>query len=295
MTWQSIEDLVEDLGLAVDPTDISAVRSSIRGRLAELHPDKNGGSFSSSDAESNFNKLTTAQKWLSDHAKNALTLVPVAQLPAIINAITKSQEPPITSQLSQLRTECRADEQRAIRSRYAIPKIGSGVFAAACAFFFSIGGSLKDHPMLGRFSDSIVAQSTLLMLAFYAGIFFIMAWMRERKEESYVEWLMSELGRREVFRKFMRYNAEFPTEGAIAVTIHQYASFIQAHRGGGMSDAPHIALLMFARPSITASVAEKVARLHLLQLEERGAVSQLSSPSLDTVYQVNHTVLAESQ
>ena len=197
MNWTSLDEMVSDIGLTAAPNDVTAVRRELRKCLAETHPDRNGGDFQSKDDEAQFNRLRMALDYVDKVTEEAKALVPITQLPAIVKAIGDMRIAPVDVRVSQLTTECKSEARTDIKSRYSLPRIGSGVFAAVCGFLVTFGQTFKDHPLLGQIADSYVTQMFLLVLAVYAGLFFALTWYAERRQEARLEWLLSEAGRRE--------------------------------------------------------------------------------------------------
>lgn len=281
MAWTSTEDIKMEMQLKSSSDDFAGLKRELRLKLAELHPDKNGGAFISTEDEEQFNKVAAAYDFVNLASQESKSLVPITQLPAIIKAVREAQTAPVQSQISHLRTECREESRFNSHRRYALPRIGSGVFAAVCASLFTFSSSLAQHPVLGFIAKSNIFQYTLLALAAYAGLFFLLTWVRERKEEALIDFLMSEEGRRRVFDRIFDHTRQR------TFSIRNVMDIIQEHFGSRhyYSWIGSIATVFFARPNIQSSLAEKIAQMHLLELEKRGAIHRVEIPSMDSLYE----------
>jgi hypothetical protein len=227
VNWISVQQLVDDLQLNGACTDIEGLRKTIAGEMASIHPDRNGGDFQSPEVKERFHQLQQAEEWLQQQADSANALVPISQLPAIIAALAPALTQSPRAEAAQLRTDCRDDERRALRNRYALPKIGSGVFATISGALFTFSGSLAEHPVLGRFATDPMFPMFLGAFSLYAGMFFVTTWWAERREEDRFEWLMSEGGRRETFNQFLRGRPESNR----TISVGELTEFLQETHG----------------------------------------------------------------
>jgi ribosomal protein S25 len=293
MNWRSTEDVIRSLKLSSDSKDFNALKRELRTRLAEVHPDKNGGQFADEATEAEYNKISAAYEFITHASDDAHALIPVTQLPAIIKAVREAQVAPTQTQINSLKAECRTESRAMAHDRHLLPKIGSGVFAAICAFLFTFSGSLADHPLLGMYAKNPMVQIGLLVVAASSGFFFIMTWSRERREEAKVEWLMSDQGRRDIFDKLLR-EARDPMSGRRKgqFTARQVVDAIMEKSGlHYRSSVSIMASFLFSRRGLSISVAEKITEVHLLELEKRGAIRRVEDPSIEAVYEFEDKVI----
>jgi len=290
MTWISTKQIIKDLGLKSKPDDYDGLKRELRTKLAEIHPDKNGGAFSSPEDEELYNRISSAYEFVNLACRESTALIPVTQLPAIIKAVKDAQLAPTEHQVGQLRAECWEESRLDTHNRYALPRIGSGVFAAICASLFTFSGSLAKHPVLGSLAQNMTVQVLLLVMAAYAGIFFLMTWVRERKEEELIDYLMSETARREIFHRIMVHihHADGNDSTSRQFSIRDVMKVIEERWGGHRrySSSPFIILSVFlGSRGIKPSLIEKIAQIHLLEMEKRGAIHRIETPSMDLVYE----------
>jgi hypothetical protein len=276
-----MKELIEELGLDADPNDLESIRKGIRAERAAIHPDKTGGEFASQQAKRRYQTLDEGLKYVDASRNAAHGLVQLSQLPEIIQVLRSLQTPHLQADIAQLRNECRDDERKFLHSRYMLPRLSSGIIAAVCGFLFTFSGQMKDHPLLGGLATSPGFTGFLLVFGMPSLMLFLATWFRERMEEAFVDSLLTDSGLRGSFKRFLQDRAD----DSKAITICDYAEFLQ-----DASQSSSLAPYPLAR-SLRSSVCEKIARLHLLTLESRGAVKQLETPSVDLEYEVNERVL----
>ncbi len=279
MDWNSIDDIIKELKLNSSSDDFKGLKRELRAIMVKLHPDKTGGSFTSKNNEQRYIKASSALEYISGHSKDSQALVPVTALPAIIKAIHKAQLAPV--QISQLRTEAREENRINVRSRITLPRIGSGVFASICVGLFTFSSSLEGHPILSIF-NSFVAQLILLSFAIYAGIFFILTWVMEHRQEELVGYLISEDGRYQIFEPLLSLG-QFSLHDVLK-TIRE---LLRQRQRSSM-------LILFGARRIQPSIIEKIADIHLLELENRGVIHRLDIPSINPLYKIDENLRHES-
>ncbi len=149
--------MARDLGLAADPGNREALRTELRRELASLHPDRNGGSLltlrlklatsasamrlptSTLSRRSPSCRYTTSLAWWRQYAKY-------------------SSQPLQQRTPAQARAEFRETARIQVRDWIRPPRIGSGSFAAACAFLLTVGGKLGNDPVLGDWVTSAIGS-----------------------------------------------------------------------------------------------------------------------------------------
>lgn len=291
MKWNSVAEIVESLNLKSSVSDIEAIKRELKAKMANIHPDRNGGKFSTKDDEITYKRYGSAHEYIAQIVAESRALISVSHLPDIIRAIHDTQLGATSAQINTLRTECLTESHSFAKKRYALPKVGSGVFAGICGFLFTFSGQLISHPVLGPYAKKPQVQMFLLGGALYSGMFWLLAWYREKKEEAHADWLVSEDGRQHIFRKLLDevggpISAQHPR-----FTIRKIVDLI---RGGDREfRAPSLLALVtfFPRPTIAYTLAEKIAEMHLLELERRGAIHKIKDPSFESVYEFNKNVI----
>ena len=278
--WTSVAEMVGALGLGVPAPDVEAVRTAIKKRMIDVHPDHSGGSFASVEQETAFRQLEMALKFLE--SQSAVALVPAETVAAIVRALQESQ-----LARSAPQTETRAEIQRSTtadaRSKYAVPRISSAVVAAVCTGLFAFSGALKDHPALGMFNRS-PWQEVLGCLIVASAVTLLLTWKRERTESALLEWLSTEDG-------FIRTIGWMHLESGKRIGMRTVCSAIadaaRYHAPRQKALFPwHLVLPVLERVRVNPAAAEKFARMYLDELEQKGLVKRLPGPQLEQGYEV---------
>jgi hypothetical protein len=171
-TWLSLSDLVRDLALHVDPGDRDAIRAQIRREVDGIHPDRNGGVLSDNSAEARYHKLMAALEFLEKPPSTAL--VPIQDIPALVAAIKQVMEPAdARTTPAHARAEFRDVVRTELRQRMFLPRIGSGVFAAACAFLLTVGDKFANDPVVGEWLTSSTGRLFILAGLAYSAVLFV--------------------------------------------------------------------------------------------------------------------------
>jgi hypothetical protein len=124
-----------------------------------------------------------------------------------------------------------------------------------------------------------------LFLFFCSGLFFLLTWVLERRDAARSEWLLSEEGRRVILRKMLE--KHFLMGEPIRFTLREFISEI---REFGMSKNR----IPFLSPTILSrSLAETMAKIHIEELESRGAIKRDNTSKLDVVYEIQQDTLNE--
>ena len=298
MTWTSIEQIVRGLRLDSRFDDYDGLKRELRIKIAELHPDKKGGEFSSSEDEGRYNSALSAYEFVNLLCHESTALVSVTQLPAIIKAVRDAQLGSTQQQVGQLRAECREENRLDAHNRYALPRISSGVFAAVCASLFTFSGSLAEHPLLGILAKNMIFQISLLVLAFYAGIFFLLTWVQERKEDALADYLMSEKARRKIFDQVLHKTRVLSEDvSSQQFTIRDVMDVVDTQWTGHRhyKSSSIFKSVLFGNRGVKPSLIEKITLIHLLELEKRGAIHQIEAPSMDSIYEFDNNLKTSEQ
>jgi hypothetical protein len=267
-------DTIEAIEKQISDQGEEDVLSALKEERATLHPDKNGGEFKSKEEESRYHFISDALKEISE--KNSSTqMIPVSQLPAIIETISKSlavqNNPPALIE-KNIKESFRSDLGR----KYMAPKVGSGIFAGITGFLFTQASTLMEHPVVGPFFSTPEGMS-LLGMGFLGSVgLFIISWMQERREEARSTYLLSEDALHDIYH-MMKSEAE---DGFIE--IHRVRRFFtRSHR-------PDFGPLnMLFPPRLSPQVVDQILEVQLSRLEERKAIELVKKPGIDKVYKLN--------
>jgi hypothetical protein len=289
MTWISPAEVVSDLNLHPDGDSPEDILRCLRKELAALHPDKTHGKFPTAADEKRWHELTTAKEYVESVARGQLAMIPLNELPALIKSMREASQEPIAVRSSRLVAESRAN----IRQKTFFPKLTSGVFAAICGFLVAASGSLKDHPLFGHLLSYKGTQIGLLIVMFYAAVFFFMFWMREGKAERYLEWLLTGDGTRAILSRVLR--SATANENGFIFTFRQLVAEISGRRRidrSNMRMTDPLSMIVGSR-RIDQALAEKTAKIVVDRLKEEQVIQELPKRGLNQNYQISKDVANE--
>ncbi len=297
MHWQTPKHIVAHFQLNAEDDSLDAIRKALKFRMADLHPDSNGGETD----DDVWDQLMSAKDFLDDFQDDSRALIPVSQIPALIQALNSAVQRSDVSPAERVRTSTRED----IRGRVLLPRIGSGVFAAICAFLFTFSDKVKDHPVLGPWISTSQGQMILLAALLYSALFFVVTWISERAQETRVEWLMTEEGVEESLTRLLRYSpsgelhrSTFTSRELIALHEHDTARRHSIDwRGDNFSRRilelyirVFSMLLFLPSRRLPAAIAEKVTKGQIDLLVQQDLIRELPRNGFSRVYEVSNDV-----
>lgn len=284
-SWLSIIDIINEFGLQAQGADFEAVRDELKKIMSSIHPDKNGGIFSSEEDKSKFLRAQEALCFLESNAQESSAMIPVSQLPAVISALSQALATSSTSNASALQSNYMPDARARISRRYTLPKIGSGVFAAATGFLVAFSDKFDKHPILGPLLNERTSQICLLVLMMYSGLFFLLSWYREKQSEANAEYLMSESALRQLF-KIITYKLTADGESR-RVSSQQILQAVESVSGYRRNSS--LIGLAFFGSRVDLQTIESAAAIQIQRLIERKVLTRVDVASIDAWYDVHHS------
>jgi hypothetical protein len=278
--WTSIADVAREFGLQEYEADAPALRDGLKRVMSSVHPDKNGGAFRSDQDKALFMRTKAALDYIELQSQSSLALIPLSQLPAIVSAVSQAltARPAMDSQA--LQSNYLADAKARISRRFALPKIGSGVFAAITGFLVAFPDKFEKHPILGPILGERTTQLMLLSMVAYSALFFMWAWYRERQAEARAEYLMSERALGDLFEMVVsRASSGVPSR---RVSSRQIMDEVQNLAGYRPHPLPFPMAILGSR--VDLQTLEKVASIQTQRLVERKLLTRIDVASLDTWY-----------
>lgn len=278
--WQSVSEIVDSYELSYIKNDNLAILAKLKEKRAELHPDKNGGEFTSEKQRMSYHMVDDAITYLEGKIEESKDLIPLSQLPTIIESITTviaKQNKPSTIQLQRdFKTDFRSELSR----KYITPKIGSGVFAGISAFLFTKAGDLAQQPLFGQFFGSRLGILVLAQLFIISSLFFIVTWVREKKEEGLASYLMTDSALKGIFSTVKEHMSD---EGIITTSdIRDALMFGDRYR---YRRTP-LDILIPIRPRLSPEAIDRILDLQLSKLLERKVLEEIDKPGLEKSYKV---------
>jgi hypothetical protein len=144
--WNSVEELVHELALGVEPDRPEEVQKAIRKKLSSLHPDKTQGEFPTKETREQHEKLLRALEFARRNADSAKALViRNSELPELPETIRELVSRPAKPDVDSLRRSCRANVNSEREARFSFRLRASGLSAivtGALLTFSQVFGSL---------------------------------------------------------------------------------------------------------------------------------------------------------
>jgi hypothetical protein len=280
--WASVAEVAREFGLQQHESDLSALRDGLKKIVSSVHPDKNGGVFRSEQDKDTLLRTQSALEYIEAQSQSDQALIPLSQLPAIVSAVSQAlaSRPATDSQV--LRAGYMADAKARISRRYVLPKVSSGVFAAITGFLVAFPDKFANHPILGPFLAERLTQLGLLAMVFYSGVFFVMAWFRERRTEAHAEYLMSERALVHLFDIITHHASQGDTGRVSSRHIMDAVQNMAGYR-------PHSHILlssMLLGSRVDLQTLENAASIQTQRLVERRLLSRVDVAAIDAWYDV---------
>lgn len=189
MKFQSINQIKEEFNIKGE--NISEIRKQLLEILKQIHPDNNNGKFKSESDQGRFTLLTEALEFLKNENYSE-ALVSTDKNTDILN-FTKNELTLAEKEerINQKKEECRNVNREYQKSRYFLPRLGSGFFSGFCALLIAFAEQLKTHPLFSQ----ILGWGKLGRFGFYRDEYRV----KDHSYESYVELMMNNTPERAEF------------------------------------------------------------------------------------------------
>jgi hypothetical protein len=284
MNWLNVEQIVAYFEIDSSPDDIQAIKKALKKRMSKLHPDNNSQRPQTEDQKDDWQELVSAKEFMDNKSDNQL--ISLSQLPALIKSLNAAALTPIDTRITNLKN----DAHQSFHRSNALPRIGSGVFAAITGFLFTFSGAIKDHPLLGEWLSTSTSQMVLLGLMFYSGVFFIYTWIREKRQEEKVAWLTSNEGIKRTLAQVLKRERNDDQSNNNRITPTNLISEIT---GREFSRHTESVAIILSRARLPLSIAEKIALIQIDSLLERGVLVELPAKGFEKTYEVTRQAIDE--
>jgi hypothetical protein len=134
--WRSLEEITKAFCLP-EGGSFATARAELTKLLADIHPDRTSGEFTSADDEERFHRILAAIKLVDEWKNRASSIVPYTEPPAPISIAIREE---VKADEAALRVEI----TKAAKSKYYRQKVGSSIIVVAiagCLGFARLGGS----------------------------------------------------------------------------------------------------------------------------------------------------------
>lgn len=285
--FNSLESICEEFGLQKSLSK-SKLRAELKRRVASIHSDKTGGDFPNEAVKQLFLRMQKAVEYLDGPPKvNALEKrnpnegvleARVAALEASNNLKNPSYEE------SAQRTSEGAGRQ------YRRGWISSGVFAAVCCAILPFSTKLSENPLFSPLLGVFWVRFSVIAAFLASGFGFLVMRIKELKLKSKVSALLSEDGIAWAVRQCIyKYNEE----PDCAITQRKMMDVlgkcgIKWHKSKAVRW-----LREQSRTRVPRDMAEKIAKLQISSLVERGVLRREGVLGIEPVYVLETTLAKE--
>ena len=177
-----LEKLVNELGLTSAPSDLATLRSEVKARISELHPD-----HKSADPKA---RLLLLGKVLKKTGKGATALQKTANNSQLARVASRAALFP--EETVEARLDAVGASQQIVRSRaFLIPKLSLGGLTALLTWTFLFPKTFMDHPFVGRMLKGSHAVSIWLLAIALLVVAWISVWCLEQRKRWYSDQILS--------------------------------------------------------------------------------------------------------
>jgi hypothetical protein len=277
-----INKVIEEFNLKGNLTDRNSLVKELKAKLAELHPDRFGGSFKDDNHKKAYYTINEALEFLETSKDQPKSLIPVDALPSILEAVTKAVAPSRERIVQDLKIECRHQVKTDNWRRFFLPRITTGGLAAVLTGLLSYS-RITD----GLWSLDSPTHLVILIVIVYLIIFLIFTWWIEKTNEARIEWLMSEAGGIVLLRDTVREYSK-PNATGNSFTFLNMKSVVISHL------SPHgILSSIISKMGMKYGVSENITKLHIESCIDKGLLTKSEKKSLNQEYNIRQDLLEE--
>ena len=227
MSDDRLAAVAKSLGMSRTPESTEALRREIRTELGDLHPDRNGGDFASTEYRDRYNELSVALAEL-DGDTGTTAVVPVATVApmvvAILDALNSSGQLDAQTTSSAARvTSIRAEAKEEAAYRFRLSRYTSGVVGmlASAIWIFptmvnAFGGqdasTVLEASILAPMFSHALFEPISFGIGLYSWMFFALTWFMEQNDRSRIDWETTDSARGALMRRAI----SFPPRSSIA-------------------------------------------------------------------------------
>lgn len=280
--WKSVTELAAEFGIDDKNDDILSILESLKDKRAKIHPDKNGGEFSSTAKKDEYHLLNDAVAYVEKSFENSNQLIPLSQLPVIIESITSSFANQSTGSIIEAHKNLKIELNSEISRKYLISKIVLGFLMFMSAFVFLQSGNLGNHLLLADFSNT-KAFLIIVALAFnLCFLLFVYLWFKERKLQEMSNFLMGDDALQYIFYRLKK---EKDSENTIVMS--KVKDFLRNTDGGGFGLSS--SKIQHSFKVLDRDMTDRIIELQLEKLLRRKVIKELDEIGLDKKFEVLET------
>jgi|GEM_PF-4985880 len=300
MTWTSIQDIIDEFDLDVSDVDPTKTIAALRHQRDANHPTSTGGEFADEKQKNMFARLNAATDWVkAQPTNNSLAMIPVDQPPAPINLIPALQRPSYYDEkVGTLIRDTRSIAKRSSELSYRFPRISSGAIATITGFLAAFPEKFMKiftpNAELALYSTNLeqIVSLCFFTAAMLAGMIFCLTWLSEKWDEELTESAMSSDARTELFRELIHRIDQDSSKTTFS--SQEFVEIVKDHLLDHCNFRfPYDVYVQFWRHRISPVIAEKIAFVHLEELEYCGAIRRVQTNGLYQMFAVTPDVAAD--
>jgi hypothetical protein len=271
MNFTSLKQIKEEFNLGGIRKE--ELRSELRIRLANSHPDKVGDESFNSDE---FTKIQNALAFVDSYSTDLVVNEQVTSLIEIVKELTiKTQINSTQYQFNDAIDDFYKERKEAL----LFPKISLSAITAILTFLWLSPKTVEDHPILKKYITFENETSTMIWIAllFYTIIFWFLISRKEQKDKSIAKKLKTEKTQNELLTEFKE------SYDTIQFAKSELIEFI--NNRFGIKHSP-ITIILFGNSGIDQETTENLANLIIDKAKNRELIIEISNTkTLDDIYQ----------
>jgi hypothetical protein len=269
--WHSIDEIILEFELGAPAYDLDSLWLELSQKRNALHPDRFGGDFKSDDHKQQYTRICDALDFIRNAKEKGLAVIPVSQLPMIIESVTRAlairQQTDL--QIAQAKSSLKASYNREISLALRLPRISSAIAGAIAAAAFAFWGNISANPVLSSLSSLSLTQILWSEAFLLSGAIFLATYWYEQYTQSYLDLLLSEDGLLFLVRKLIsittKDQSHVDAQGNLRFSKRELVQVIKSLTTIGESWWLHL----FSH-TLSENTAAECADVVLAKLEKRG-------------------------
>ena len=278
MKFNSIEEIKKEFSL--DGIENDKLKTELKKKLAESHPDKVGQENFDSDY---FEKLKSGLDFLTKTTTTDLvTTEQVTDLIKIVKDLTtKSSNDTAEKQFSESLNNFYKERKEAL----LLPKISLSIITGILSFLWLFPQTVADHPIMSNYIDFENKLSTIIwiVLLTYTIFFWVLISRKERREKNLSKRLKTERTQNKILIDFQRENG---TKNFIKSDLTDFILDRYSFR-----KQPSVLAVFMGRAGIDQETGENLSNFIIGKAENKGLITEKKEgQTLDELYEWKITV-----
>lgn len=202
MNYESIEQVAAEFNLRF--TSLENLKKDLKSRLANYHPDKNGGTFKGDDEQDMYEKLSSAYEFVTKQRTDIVSRDEITALTKVIKdlVIDKTE-----TKSEKVLSEKINSSIKGYASVHLFPKISTTAITGVISFLWLFPKTISEHEVLSNLINTSGKGFTYIWLGtlFITGYIWLILKFLERKDASIKRTLNLESTQNMLFNEFIRH------------------------------------------------------------------------------------------